>query len=221
MKKIMFNDKYGLTQAVLGGRKTMTRRIIPDGLLTDAMTYACGDTAKRDKYLLAHAPYKVGDVIAVAQDYKTAYEAIGGIYGHTKANVWWRELHNRLQCDPHDTFGYRNKMYVCADCMPYRIRVTGLKLEHIAKISDEDCRMEGIVRVNWRQYPDSGSDRYVDRDVWTLPIYDDDGQLSNDDGSWAGNTAHTAFGALIIQMMGRKTWESNPLVFVYKFELET
>ena len=28
MKKIMFNDRYGLTQAVLDGRKTMTRRII-------------------------------------------------------------------------------------------------------------------------------------------------------------------------------------------------
>ena len=27
MKKIMFNDKLGLTQAVLEGRKTMTRRI--------------------------------------------------------------------------------------------------------------------------------------------------------------------------------------------------
>lgn len=28
MKKIMFNDEFGLTQAVLEGRKTMTRRII-------------------------------------------------------------------------------------------------------------------------------------------------------------------------------------------------
>lgn len=27
MKKIMFNDKYGLTKAVLEGRKTQTRRI--------------------------------------------------------------------------------------------------------------------------------------------------------------------------------------------------
>lgn len=27
MKKIMFNDKYGLTKAVLEGRKTITRRI--------------------------------------------------------------------------------------------------------------------------------------------------------------------------------------------------
>lgn len=28
MKKIMFNDRFGLTQAVLEGRKTMTRRIV-------------------------------------------------------------------------------------------------------------------------------------------------------------------------------------------------
>lgn len=27
MKKIMFNDRYGLTEAVLDGRKTQTRRI--------------------------------------------------------------------------------------------------------------------------------------------------------------------------------------------------
>jgi len=28
MKKIMFNDRYGLTESVLSGRKTQTRRII-------------------------------------------------------------------------------------------------------------------------------------------------------------------------------------------------
>ena len=28
-KKIMFNDRYGLTEAVLSGRKTQTRRLIP------------------------------------------------------------------------------------------------------------------------------------------------------------------------------------------------
>ena len=30
MKKIMFNDRYGLTRKVLSGSKTQTRRIIPD-----------------------------------------------------------------------------------------------------------------------------------------------------------------------------------------------
>lgn len=29
MKKIYFNDKFGSTRAVLDGRKTITRRIVP------------------------------------------------------------------------------------------------------------------------------------------------------------------------------------------------
>ena len=33
MKKIMFNDRYGLTQAVLDGRKTQTRRIVSQSLI--------------------------------------------------------------------------------------------------------------------------------------------------------------------------------------------
>ena len=33
MKKIMFNDQYGLTKAVLEGRKTMTRRLVPAGIM--------------------------------------------------------------------------------------------------------------------------------------------------------------------------------------------
>lgn len=47
MKKIMFNDKFGLTQAVLSGRKTMTRRIIKFDKLgeftfTNALKYDWG-----------------------------------------------------------------------------------------------------------------------------------------------------------------------------------
>lgn len=48
MKKIMFNDRFGLTDAVLEGRKTVTRRIIPESLDS----------------------YKVGEVVAIAQKYK-------------------------------------------------------------------------------------------------------------------------------------------------------
>ncbi len=40
MKKIMFNDAFGLTDAVLNGRKIMTRRIIPFDLV-DLLLYGC------------------------------------------------------------------------------------------------------------------------------------------------------------------------------------
>ena len=39
MKKIMFNDKYGLTEAVLKGNKTMTRRICKT-FITGRIIYA-------------------------------------------------------------------------------------------------------------------------------------------------------------------------------------
>ena len=52
MKKIMFNDKYGLTQAVLEGRKTMTRRRAD-------VRWSAGDIHDNPV-----PKYKVGEVLA-------------------------------------------------------------------------------------------------------------------------------------------------------------
>ena len=49
MKKMMFNDKYCLTEAVLNGNKTMTRRNLKIG----------------------RKSYQIGEIIAVAQSYLT------------------------------------------------------------------------------------------------------------------------------------------------------
>ena len=56
MKKIMFSDKFCLTQAVLNGSKTMTRRVLRDNVPLGNWE----ETAK-------HLPYKVGEVVAIAQ----------------------------------------------------------------------------------------------------------------------------------------------------------
>lgn len=69
MKKIMFNDRYGLTDAVIEGRKTMTRRIIipqPD-FLSDNFGWA-----KRNNGDVILPKYGVGEVVAVAQSYEQA-----------------------------------------------------------------------------------------------------------------------------------------------------
>ena len=39
MKKIMFSDKFLLTQAVLDGRKTQTRRIVSQSLIVDILPF--------------------------------------------------------------------------------------------------------------------------------------------------------------------------------------
>jgi len=113
MKKIMFNDRYGLTQAVIEGRKTMTRRIIipqPD-FLSDNFGWA-----KRNNGDVILPKYGVGEVVAVAQSYEQA-----GIQS-------WAYL-SRPEIDGYQIIsthkGWRNKMYVSADLMPHQIRITG------------------------------------------------------------------------------------------------
>jgi len=79
MKKIMFNDRYGLTQAVIEGRKTMTRRIMNNqyGNLAGcigftkkgrACTYVRADF---DNGISEDAIYAIDEIVAVVQSYKS------------------------------------------------------------------------------------------------------------------------------------------------------
>lgn len=63
MKKIMFNDRYGLTKAVLSGYKTVTRRIMNRQPDPDDIAYM------EPKDYPCQPPYKVGEIVAVAQSY--------------------------------------------------------------------------------------------------------------------------------------------------------
>ena len=78
MQKIMFNDKYGLTQAVLEGRKTQTRRIAyTAGRLRNITVRQAFEEVNKGKACLfdegkplAQSAYKLGEIIAIAQKYE-------------------------------------------------------------------------------------------------------------------------------------------------------
>ena len=79
MKKIMFNDHYGLTQAVLEGRKTQTRSVITTNLYNcvdwkafEEGNYDCviTDNASAITDIRDLAAYRVGEEVAVAQSYE-------------------------------------------------------------------------------------------------------------------------------------------------------
>ena len=185
MKRISFKYSGGLnlTQAVLSGRKTMTRRAVTEWVERDAMVYAEGKsefTRVKFEYILKHSPYKVGDVVAIQQ----AYIAIDVSHMSTA-------LRNELE----RSAGFKNKMFVKAELMPHHIRITDISIERLQDIPDEDCLREGIIK------DDEPYSRYFfSLDSWySTPTY--------------------AFAALIDKVSGRGTWESNPLVWVYSFEL--
>lgn len=217
MKKIMFNDKYCLTQAVLEGRKTMTRRIAiypsdlegiktvgyhiirsPSGGTIDVSMY---DTTKRSMEGYPIFPqYRIGEVIAIAQSYKDlGYDPDAldrdpkdlGIRGFMQHNAGWN-----------------NKMFVKAYACKHHIKITDVKVEHLQDISDEDCLKEGV-ELNTRQYECDGTLYYCVRGL----------------GHWRSigcanfDTPRDAFSALIDKVSGKGTWESNPIVWTYKFEL--
>lgn len=194
MKKIMFNDKYGLTQAVLAKRKTQTRRIIPSA---DPYNRRYEGTMKvrnklGQKGLLAlfsdvmiFTAYYIGEEVAISQSYRAILE---------ESNVYPNA--NELKELP----GYRNKMFVRAEDMPHHIRITKIRIERLQDISDEDCLKEGI----WR-------DDNVGLEGTTYWYHG----LPNS----SFRTPQEAYASLINRISGKGTWESNPYVFVYDFRL--
>lgn len=139
MKKIMFNDRYGLTQAVLEGKKTMTRRIIKGTYVAVLhLKYEgsfIGKTADGESIILPQPAYNVGEEVAIAQ----SYETIGLTFISPPDTQWG--------CT-YEMPGYSNKMFVRADLMPHRIRITNIKAERLQDISEEDCMKEGVFKYD-------------------------------------------------------------------------
>lgn len=211
MKKIMFNDRYGLTDAVIEGRKTMTRRLIPDeffGLTWDTrgntLVYENEYGDFIDVRLSKYTRYKVGEIVAVAQNYFLTYDE-----SKWESGIWYNEFADGSDITNHA--GWPNKMFVKAEYMPHQIRITGIRCERLQDISDEDCMKEGVVGgiigyyVPGIQCKDWSKESYVD---------------TEDGRTWKlFPTPREAFAALIDKISGRGTWESNPWVVVYEFEL--
>ena len=197
MKKIMFNDKYGLTEAVLANRKTQTRRIIPSADHENRRYEGAPKLTNPDgtKSVLAQfsdkrvlSAYAINEVVAIAQAYKNI----------PKFPQLSKQAVEELKQSP----GWNNKMFVRADLMPHHIRVTDIRVERLDDISDEDCISEGIgIRPdNIQEY----GCKYVKGEL-TLWI--------------CGDSPLEAYTVLIDEVSGKGTWNSNPYVFVYDFRL--
>ena len=201
MKKIMFNDRFGLTQAVLDGRKTMTRRIIGNVEKIDSHFdidgRLKGDVFEVSQYAgTVKSTYRIGEEVAVAQSYKSIVE-------QDPDNDYGNYYVKQFRYTP----GWTNKMFVRADLMPHRIRITNNKVERLQDISEEDCMKEGIytraalhsLHVNGYAYTfDNWSDRGI---------------------AMGSDTAKGAFASLIDRISGKGTWERNPWVYAYEFVL--
>ena len=194
----MFNDRYGLTQAVISGRKTVTRRIIdPQGkyeklrwwqpcLEFEECLYGY---TENEGWEVIEPRYNVGEIVAVAQRYDSFLHPNNGVIEHD------------YQTTALASKGWDNKMFVKADLMPHQIQIRDLRIERLQDISD-DYFKEGITllasaddgRIQWG-YADEHLRYYM------------------------FDSPREAFASLIDKVSGKGTWDRNPFVWRTEFQL--
>lgn len=192
MQKAFFNDRYQQTDAVIEGRKTMARQIM------------AGIDFPVNMVMGRVLPDKDGKIYAVANGeniiVKLRYKV-----GEVVAQCYYNAFSSRCDIPVYGadrTPGWLNKLFVRADLMPHQIRITGISCERLQDISDADCMKEGG-RV---EFAKNGMPMYYYFDIkrWRQVWFD---------------TPREAFAALIDKVSGRGTWDRNPWVVVYEFEL--
>ena len=204
MQKIMLNDLFCLTEAVIEKRKLQTRRIEKGlELLSESNHKFDGEkivldfeasVEASDKPIIIRPRYKEGEIVAVAQSYKDA----GIIPTHKIYNERTDKSDNVC-----NTSGWNNKMFVKPELMPHQIQITNIRLERLQDITDEECLAEGI----WK------GEFLNTRDVYYYEIIGDCKAYKT------FTTPRKAYASLIDAISGKGTWDSNPYVFVYEFRL--
>ena len=207
----MFNDKYGLTQAVLEGRKTQTRRLIKcrktfkgewvagfnihirpsDKKVVGLPCMYDADESEFDGGEIL-PKYNVREVVAVAQSYRDC----GGI--NEEGVPMWEIISQKVGST---NAGWNNKMFVVSSLMPHLIRITDVRVERLQDISDEDCIKEGVRKV-------------VNENGIYVQYY-----VGKGDNACSFENPREAFAHLINKVSKRDVWSENPYVFVYDFEL--
>ena len=194
MQKIMFNDKYCLTELTLLSSKTMTRRTVPQKIYDEWKI--SGSPLTFEDYAIQNSRFKVGEIVAIAMAYKDILELMiekKGGYGEEEAA--FEEKYSK-------TKGWNNKMFVKAEEMLHYIQITGMHCERLQDIPEEECLKEGIM-----QYGDPFHEDRVESFTYL--------GRNNEDFS----TPKEAFASLIDHVSKKGTWKTNPYVIAYSFKI--
>ncbi len=200
MRKICFSEHFGLHNAVLERRKNQTRRLIAK---------ITNEQIKRFQAEYYNATFDFLSGKELLEQY-FLIERAGKLPYEIGETVAIAERYSNIMPDDEQlrkTAGWRNKMFVKPELMPHHIQMTKIRFEQLQDISDEDCIAEGIYKDDGKTYF-NGYAFQITRDQYG-------NMLSK---QWFP-TPREAYAALIDKISGKGTWESNPYVFAYTFEL--
>ena len=207
MKRITFDDRFYHTEYAISGKKTQLRKIHqsldllnsfilyddPDiyineyepkkGFYVEIRKYGRGlsDFYVKPKF------YKIDDWAAVSQSYEDVFK-------------YPNLIPDNLKDELVKTNGYRNKMGVNPEYMPFVIHINDIKVQQLQDMTDKDCLAEGIQKSDDGKY-------YYNR------VGYNDSQLFD--------TPQEAYASLSEYILKKDAWKKNLYTFVFDFEVHT
>lgn len=215
MKGILFTEPNFLL--TVQGIKKQTRRIIKPQ--PDDRGLRSTNNLFEDWHGKVFKPrYKVGEIVYLKEPYQHAIvhemTGYGYFYGFNsiadyscdlswfreiprdQASEWWKR---RIKYEDKKM----NKLFMPESAARYFIMITAVMAERLQDISEEDCLKEGIQKHDWNyktNYRQPYAKSYLDGYSWT---------------------AQEEYKKLIDSINGGGTWEDNPFVWVYDYEMIT
>lgn len=210
----MFNDRFLLKQAVMHGIKRQTRRMerLNEQINIDVKEIFREYYNDRIQFRLRDAElntivvkprYNVGEVVAVAQSYEYVYADMIIDFAMHNYHLSREDSAEKFRKQYEQTKGWMNKMFVKPELMPHQIRITNVRVQRLKEITDEECLLEGVfLYQNFGHSALASINDTKEEEVYRL-----------------FDTVREAYAFMIDAISGKGTWDSNPYVFVYDFEL--
>ena len=203
-----------MVRALLEGRKTQTRRIGPA------------------RWAIASAPFSNGDEIWVRESYyqRGHWEQISGLKARSRTGRQrWKFVpaDDVVVFDAPDVFrkgrhakdpaaiAWHKRLgrFMPRWASRITLKVIDVRVQRLQDISEEDAKAEGLKCLS----KDGGQ-------VWKWGIPDADGEPGNDNHGWHWHRWSTspveAYRSLWESINGPGSWDANPFVWAYTFEVK-
>jgi hypothetical protein len=238
IKPILFNSL--MVRAILGGRKTITRRVVNPQPVYDGRSKNWEFNARGQagyvpiNKAIEFAPYAVGDVLWVRETWREWNESdadcgCGGDYCLCNPTpptpVCYRADGHYIDPEDRETYGlkWRPSIHMPKWACRLWLRVTDVRVERLQDIGDEDAVAEGCLTNDEAAYELSG-----DPGSWPCPDCGGDGVHGALDEASLGfyevdcttcDTPRKRFICLWDSLTKPGTsWDDNPWVWVIQFE---
>jgi hypothetical protein len=213
MKPILFNTE--MVQAILDGRKTVTRRLVKEKIIK-GFDYKCDGTPwyyineKEECWEVEDVgPYQVGDIIYVRETFADTWtpgDDTGYVYkadGQPNSFPYWG---NASTCKDEV---WRPSLHMPKEAARMFLKVTNVRVEKLQDISCTQAEMEGVSStVYWT--PKEMDNKPFEEKWW-------------DDYHFWTHYPQIAFSRLWDSTLSKSdivkySWEANPWVWVIEFE---